>query len=343
MDKTAEHPHPNPAIIFKTLTAYQQTRALQAAIELDLFSKIGAGAHTADEVAQALGAPTRGVRILCDFLVVSGLLAKDASGYELTADSAMFLDRQSRAYLGSIAKFILNPEMTDAFERLTETVRTGTTTLPDEGTVVPDNPMWVEFAREMAPMMTAAAEDMAGIICGERGDREMKVLDIAAGHGLFGIMIAKRNPQARITALDWERVLAVATENAQEHGVAERHETLPGDAFATEFGGPYDVVTVTNFFHHFDQAKCTELMRKILAALKPGGRCVTLEFVPNEDRVSPPMPAEFAMTMLVTTAAGDAYTFAEYDAMFKAAGYAGSELHALKRSPGSVIVSRKPA
>ena len=339
MDKMTEHPYPNPAIVFKTLTAYQQTAALQAAIELDLFSRIGAGAHSAAEIAQTLGAPPRGVRILCDFLVVSGLLAKDASGYALTADSAMFLDKQSRAYLGSIAKFILNPEMTSAFGRLAETVRTGTTTLPGDGTVEPDNPMWVEFARQMAPMMFPAAEEMAEIICGDAGECQMTVLDIAAGHGLFGIMVAKRNPQARITALDWERVLAVATENAQKHGVAERHETRPGDAFAAEFGGPYDVVAVTNFFHHFDQPTCTTLMRKILAALKPGGRCITLDFVPNEDRVSPPMPAEFAITMLVTTPAGDAYTFAEYDAMFKDAGYAGSELHALKRAPGSVIVS----
>jgi cyclopropane fatty-acyl-phospholipid synthase-like methyltransferase len=196
----------------------------------------------------------------------------------------------------------------------------------------------VEFATEMAPMMYPAAMEIAELAPSE-GD--LRVLDIAAGHGLFGITIAQGNPQARITALDWPNVLAVATANARKFGVADRHSSLPGDAFETPFGGPYDLILVTNFFHHFDPATCERLMRKILAALAPGGRCITLEFVPNEDRVSPPTAAGFAMMMLGTTAAGDAYTFSAYDSMFRNAGFASSELHGLTKAPQSVIVSRK--
>lgn len=169
---------------------------------------------------------------------------------------------------------------------------------------------------------------------------KIRVLDIAAGHGLFGIAMAKSSPMAEITALDWPNVLAVAKENAEKMGVGERHALLPGDAFETEFGGPYDVVLVTNFFHHFDKASCEKLLRKIKAALKPGGCCVTLDFIPNEDRVSPAMPAQFAMVMLGTTAAGDAYTFSEYEEMLKRAGFGSSELRPLKRAVQAVILSR---
>jgi hypothetical protein len=108
-----------------------------------------------------------------------------------------------------------------------------------------------------------------------------------------------------------------------------------------EFGGPYDLVLVTNFFHHFDPATCEALMRKILASCAPGGRCATLDFIPNDDRVSPPMAASFAMMMLGTTPAGDAYTFAEYQALFRNAGFASSEFHALRKAPQSVIISTK--
>lgn len=124
---------------------------------------------------------------------------------------------------------------------------------------------------------------------------------MAAGHGLFGITIAQRNPQAHITALDWPNVLAVASENATKFGVADRHSLLAGDAFAVEFGGP--------FLPHFDPPTCEKLMRKIRAALIPDGQCVTLDFVAQEDRVSPPTAAAFALMMLATTPAGDAYTF----------------------------------
>jgi SAM-dependent methyltransferase len=329
---------PNPGIIFEAFTAYQRSAALKAAIELDLFTEIGKGNHTADAIASALTAPLRGVRILCDFLTIMGLLSKQGSEYSLALEASLFLNRSSPAYFGGAARFLMDPKLIAPFFDLTEIVKTGRTTMPGEGTVSYDNPIWVEFAEAMAPMQFMASQEIAGIVAGEG---ELNVLDIAAGHGLFGIAIAQRNPKARVTALDWANVLAVATENAKKMGVADRVTALPGDAFAVEFGGPFDVVLVTNFFHHFDMPTCEGLAQKIFAALKAGGRCVTLDFVPNEDRVSPPASASFAMMMLGSTASGDAYTFAEYQKMFAGAGFASSEAHALTKSPGTLIVSTK--
>src|SRR5262249_54029143 len=100
------------------------------------------------------------------------------------------------------------------------------------------------------------------------------------------------------------------------------------------------LVLLTNFLHHFDQPTCESLLRKVYAALKPGGRAVTLEFVPNEDRVSPPGSATFAMIMLGSTHRGDAYTFSEYEKMFRNAGFSSSEAHSMP-GPETVIVSKK--
>jgi ubiquinone/menaquinone biosynthesis C-methylase UbiE len=329
---------PNPTIIFDALNAYQRSAALKAAIELDIFTEIARGSRTADAIAKTIGASMRGVRILCDYLVISGFLLKEGDSYSLSVDTAAFLDRNSPAYLGGTTKFLLDPRLIAPFLDLAQVVRTGRTTLPDEGTVSRDNPIWVDFARQMAPMIYPSALEIAALVAGES---DMRALDLAAGHGLFGITIAQRNPKARITAVDWPNVLAVATENAVKFGVADRYSTLEGDAFEVEFAGPYDVVLVTNFFHHFDPPTCETLMRKILAALAPGGRCVTLDFVPNDDRVSPPTSAGFAMMMLGTTPSGDAYTFAEYDRMFRNAGFASSEFHSLPKVPQAVILSRK--
>jgi SAM-dependent methyltransferase len=328
---------PDPGIIFDSLNAYQRSAALKAAIELDVFTEIARGNRNTDAIAKAVGASPRGVRILCDYLVISGFLAKDGTEYSLTLDSATFLDKNSPAYFGTVATFLLNPHLIVPYLNLTDVVRAGTTTLPGEGTVSHDNPIWVDFAKQMAPMIFPAASEIADLVA---GDGAMRVLDIAAGHGLFGILIAQHNLKAQITALDWPNVLAVATANAQKFGVADRHSLLPGSAFETEFGGPYDLVLVTNFFHHFDPPTCEKLMRKIRASLTSTGRCVTLDFVPNDDRVSPPMAAGFAMMMLGTTAAGDAYTFAEYKTMFLNAGYKSSELHSLNRAPQTAIISQ---
>jgi 2-polyprenyl-3-methyl-5-hydroxy-6-metoxy-1,4-benzoquinol methylase len=190
----------------------------------------------------------------------------------------------------------------------------------------------------MGPMMAPVAGPL-GKIALEGRTGPLRVLDIAAGHGLFGIEIAKQNPQAQVTGLDWAPVLRVALENAKKAGVQDRYEMLPGSAFDVEFAGPYDVVLLTNFLHHFDADTCISLLKKIRRSLKPGGSVATLEFVPNDDRVSPPQAAAFSMTMLATTVAGDAYTFRELSEMHARAGYTDVTAHPIPMSPHTIVLA----
>ena len=331
---------PNPGRLFQTLNAYQQTAAMKAALELDVFTLIADRKTTAEQIAQSTVAAERGIRILCDFLTVMGYLTKKDANYGLSPDAAMFLDSRSPAYIGSAAKFLDAPEMLHAFDNLTAAVRKGGTMMGEEGTLGFENPMWVEFARSMAPMMMPPAEIISQLVEAHKGGK-CKVLDIAAGHGLFGINIARHNPQAEIVALDWKNVLEVAQENAQKNGVESRFSTIAGSAFEADFGTGYDLVLLTNFLHHFDVPTCEGLLRKVHAALAPGGRAVTLEFVPNDDRVTPPEAATFSMIMLGSTPHGDAYTFTEFERMFRNAGFARSEHFRQPPLPESVIVSYK--
>jgi len=335
MATTPQPKQPSPELIFDTLNAYQRTRALRAGIELNLFTAIGEGAATAADLARKIKVPERGARILADYLVVIGMLNKQGGRYGLTLDSAKFLDRRSPAYLGTVVTFLNSPELESNFSDLAATVRKGGCITA--GTIEPENPIWVEFARAMVPMMAMPADFIAGVVGADSGV-PCKVLDIAAGHGMFGITLARRNPNAKIVGQDWANVLEVAKENAQKAGVAGRYQTIPGSAFDVDFGGGYDLVLLTNFLHHFDVPTCEKLLRKVHAALKPGGRAVTLEFVPNEDRVSPPTAASFSLMMLGSTPAGDAYTFAQYDGMFRNAGFSGSQAHSMP-GPETVIVS----
>jgi hypothetical protein len=96
-------------------------------------------------------------------------------------------------------------------------------------------------------------------------------------------------------------------------------------------------VLLTNFLHHFDVPTCVGLLKKVRGALQPGGVSATLEFVPNEDRISPPMVAGFSLTMLISTAAGDAYTFRELAAMHREADFVGIQAHPGAHSPHTVV------
>ena len=328
-----------PAIVFENLMAYQRTFALKAAIELDIFRAVGQGPGDVASIARHAKASERGTRILCDFLVIAGLLQKENGLYRHTPSSAAFLDPASPTCIASVSRFLTNSMLHDPYRHLADIVRTGRTALPGEGSVEPENPAWVEFAQSMAPMMAGNAGPLAAIALEGRSG-PMRVLDIAAGHGLFGIEVAKQNPEAHVTGLDWAPVLEVALENATKAGVRDRYDMLPGSAFDVDFGGPYDIVLLTNFLHHFDPDTNVALLKKIHAVLKPGGTVATLEFVPNDDRVSPPLQASFSMTMLASTVSGDAYTFRELSEMHGKAGFGAPTHHAIPNSPHTIVMAR---
>ena len=325
--------------VFDAFTGYQRTAALRAAIELDLFTAVGSGADTLPALAERCGAAERGVRALANRLVVDGFLTKNGERYGLVPEAAVFLVRSSPAYLGSMLFFLTSPTIRAAFDTLTDAVRRGGTAIDaDGGTVAPDHPVWVQFARDMAPAATMTSEVVATLLA-QHGPIRGTVLDVAAGHGLFGITLARHNPEARIVALDWPAVLEVAGENAKAAGVADRFTRLPGSAFDVDLGAGHAVVLVTNFLHHFDLATCETFLRRVRASLAPGGRVAVVDFVTDESRVTPPEAAAFALTMLAATPAGDAYTLGEYRRLFAAAGFSEPALHHLLPTPQQALLA----
>jgi hypothetical protein len=328
--------HPDPGLILQALTSYQIPMALKGALDLEVFTHIAAGADTPAKIAPLCQGTEKGVRVLCDYLTVQGFLTKKDGHYGLDSRTGMFLDKKSPAYLGSIANFLAHDAVRSNFNDVAALVRKGGAVF--HSMLAPEDPAWVEFARSMSPMMAMPAQMTAAQIT--KPGEPVKVLDIAAGHGIYGIAVAKFNPAADITAQDWANVLEVAKENAAKMGVADRFHTIPGSAFDVNLGAGYDIVLLPNFLHHFDEATCVTLLKRVRATLKPSGIVATVEFVPNEDRVSPPIPAAFAMMMLGGTDAGDAYTFPDLDRMFRAAGFGASEIRALTPAPSSLIVTK---
>jgi ubiquinone/menaquinone biosynthesis C-methylase UbiE len=327
-------------LFLQTIHAFHRTEALKAAIELDVFTAIGEGAET-EEIARRCKASTRGIRILCDFLVMMGFLEKEKSDtYKLTPDSKAFLDKRSPYFVGGSVEFLLSPTTTDGFKDLASVVRTGTTTFERGGVLAPEHPVWVTYARAMTPLVKMPAELLVSML-GKDTTPSWKVLDIAAGNGLFGIAVAKRYPKSNVVAVDWQNILSIARENALSEGVADRYSALPGNAFEVELGDGYDVVLVPNFLHHFDLGRVEVFLSKIFKALKPGGRAVILEIIPNEDRVSPPTSVTFSLIMLTTTQAGNAYTYSEYQRVLDKVGFSKVDMRPLAPTPFGVIFAEK--
>jgi O-methyltransferase domain/Dimerisation domain len=326
---------PDPGVILDALCAFQLTEALKGAIELDVFTHIAAGAVTPAAIAECAGASERGVRILCDYLTIRKFLDKEDGRYRCSPTAAVFLDKRSPSYLGSIANFLAHDRIVTSYRNLAGAVRKGGTVVTS--TVSPNDPVWVEFARSMAPFLGMVAGVVAPLVA--TPGRAQKVLDVAAGHGMFGLRVAQANPSATVYGTDWADVLKVAVENAAALGVADRYHTIPGSAFDVEFGAGYDLVLVPNFLHHFDPLTNTALLSKLRRTMTPGGTLAVVEFVPDEDRVSPPIAASFSLQMLGATESGEAYTFSDLDEMLAAAGFSDRRAQALAPTPQTLVTA----
>lgn len=327
----------SPARIFDTLLfARMRADALVAAIELDIFSAIAAGAATVADLAVRCRASHRGLAALCNFLAVTGFLTKTGTAYGLADDTRLYLDRRSPFYCGGAAAFFSSAEMIGLSAGMAGCARRGGAA-SDEA-LVPDAPRWHTFAHCMAPVVASSATAMARRL-GVANAGTQRVLDIAAGHGEYGIAIARANPLAHVTGLDWPGVLEVAAERARNAGLAARYRTLAGDAFEIEFGGPYDLVLLPNFLHCFARRECVAMLAKAGAALVADGRLAIVEFMPSEDRISPPWAAMFDLTMLIEFPSGQTYTYREHTNMLQAAGFGRIATFPLEQTAETLIVA----
>jgi cyclopropane fatty-acyl-phospholipid synthase-like methyltransferase len=189
----------------------------------------------------------------------------------------------------------------------------------------------------MTPLAAPTAKRVAAYLA-TLSEPPYTVLDIASGHGLYGIEIAKMFPEAIVTAIDGAAVLAVAQVNAEKAGVDNRFHMVGGSALDLAWGTDFDLILMANFLHHFDRETCASLLRKAKSSLVDGGRVLAVDLVPNEDRVSPPLPAMFAFLMLATTPGGDAYTQRELDEVARSAGFRGVTTRPLPPTPETLII-----
>lgn len=324
----------SPDLFMDAVVAYQQTAAMKAALALDLFTQIAMGNTTAEDLAHATGAAVRGIRILCNYLTVRGHLEKHGDQFRLTPATAAFLDRRAPSWMGDVVEYLAAPEMMNLFlDNPAIYVRNGGAT--GLANNAPDHPIWVKFARAMGPSRVPLATRIASEVAVWS---PRNVLDVAAGHGMFGIAIAKANIDAQVTAIDWAAVLSVARENAEAAGVSERYHTSAGSAFNTDWGGGFDLVLLANFLHQLDRDGCVDLLRKARESLVSGGRVAAVEFLPNEDRVSPRFPVMFAFQMLGSTPQGDTYTSREFEEMGRAAGFGKAITKPLPPTPQSLVL-----
>jgi len=336
--KTASRTPLSPAMVMEDLMGAWRARALVAAVELDIFSKIAAGKRTVKEIGEAAGASPRGTASLLDALTAIGYLRKTGSRYTLQPVSAAFLVPGGKAYAGPTAEAL---SLTwDSWKNLTEAVRRGhsaeTVDVPEQG-----KEFFPKLVASIFPGSFAASIVAVSRFPEKERSKIHKILDVAAGSGAWSLAFARAIPEARVTTVDFHEMTPITREFAEKFGVAAQYDYVEGDLRQVDFGREmYDLVILGHIIHSEGEKHGKELLRKSYAALRPGGKLLIGEFVPNDARTGPAMPVLFGLTMLLQTDEGNVFTLREYRTWLKAAGF-GKVTTIPVPPPSTVILATK--
>lgn len=309
----------NPEVLHQLHFSFVPSRVMSAGLQFGVFSHIAAGRKTAAAVAHAAGASERGTRMLLDALVALGLLTKRESRYGLTPLASRYLVRKSPHYFGS---FFESEGLWDSWSQLADVIRTGRPVARVEKQELAEQ-FFPVLVRTLHVLQLERAQIAARAVAAGSRRKDLRVVDVACGSGVWSIPFAEADPGARVTAQDFPAVLKVTRGYLKRHGVTRQYDFLPGDLKTVEFGmGRYDLALLGNIVHSEGERSSRDLFRRLHRALAPSGRIVIMDMVPNDNRSGPPFPVFFALNMLLNTEHGDTYTLGEYTRWLNEAGFA---------------------
>lgn len=327
-----------PDRIMQLAHGFWPAAIVSSAASYDFFTHIARGHDTAATVAAAAGTDPRATRMVLDSLVALELLTKRNGRYALAPDADAYLVRERPASIVEMTAG--HPALLwDDWGRLREALKTGhPVTAIDETSS--GGVFFPRLIRMIMPLSLAPADAVAehlGIGTSLKGAR---IVDVGAGACAWSIPFARRDRTAAITAFDLPPVLDESAKIVQEFGVAQSFRLQPGDYRRDEFGTDYDVVLFGHVCHIETPEVNRQLMARAFRALKPAGRLVIGDLLPNEDRTGPPFPVMFAVNMLLHCD-GDTYTFDEYRTWLRDAGFRGVDTYDTQRSPSPVVIATK--
>ena len=328
-----------PERIMQFAWGYAPPLVLEAAIRHRVFDLLDSGPKTVQELHTEAGASERGLAAIANALVALDFLAKDNQGrYSLTPESAAFLVSTKPGFHGGLIRHC-SQHLIPKWLRLNEIVETGQPVeAVNEETTGGD--FFEKFVNDIFPMSYPAAQAVVQHLNFKAG-APVRVLDLAAGSGVWGIALAQSNEQVRVTAVDWPRVIPVTKNTVARFGLSDRFSFVEGDLQQADFGKDYAVATLGHILHSEGEQRSRELLAKTFEALGSGGTIVIAEFLANADRTGPVNAMLFAVNMLVATESGNTFSFEEISSWLREAGFVNART-VESPGPSPLILATKP-
>ncbi len=318
---------------------FQPAKMLMVATDLGVFDHLEEPA-TPTAVAARVKANSRAVDILLHGLTVIGILRKEGDRFQNGELVSRYLVQGKEDYRGAIIRHLHHTWW--VWNELGQTLATGKAPPRKSEQWLEKNP-WAEeeWMRDFIWGMHAVARDLAPQVAEKLNlSGVRRLLDLGGGPGTYAICFVQAHPELEATVFDLPGPCRIARENIARHGLSHRIDILAGNFLEDDIGKDYDFIWVSQILHSHDEAQCQLIIQKCFEALASGGRLAIQDFFLNDDGLTPPEAALFAVHMLAVTPGGRAYKHREVREWLEAAGL--SQIQHLETSPQtSVVMGRK--
>jgi len=301
----------NPAKLMKVSGAYWESFPLHVAVELDVFTRIGDGSLSVEEIASRWRGNARSAQMLLDAVAAMGLLEKKADKYSNTEAAKTFLVKTSPAYMGFAVKH--HDHLVSAWSKLSQAVKTGKPVRKKR-----------RSRSELESFLMAMYNNASGLA--PRITRELDLskrrhlLDLGGGPGTYAIHFCQANSDLKATVFDLPSTEPFARKTIGRCGLSSRIDFQSGDYLHDAVQGTYDVAWLSQILHSMGPEGCRTVIEKAASVLEPGGFILVHDFLLNDTHDGPLFPALFALNMLVNTEEGRSYSEGEVRDMLAKAG-----------------------
>jgi len=336
-----------PDRIMDVAMGFWPAKTLLSAVELGLFTTLGAGAMTGEELRRALDLHRRANPDFFDTLVALRFLEREGDGpqglYRNSPEARAFLDRDSKDYMGGFLE-MANARLYRFWGDLTEALRTG----KPQNESKHGGPGVFETMYGDPQRLELFLEAMAGISAANfRAFAEefdftgyQTLCDVGGATGQLSMMVAERYPHVRCTSADLPVVTPIAERKIKQANLADRVFARSLDFFAEPLPAA-DVITMGMILHDWNLEEKMHLIRAAHAALPEGGALVAIENLIDDARRENIFGLLMSLNMLVEFGDGGFdFTGADFAAWCAEAGFREFEVIPL-RGPASAAVAYK--
>jgi SAM-dependent methyltransferase len=342
----------SPDAIFQIATGFWASKALMAAVELELFTKLSGGKQmTLKELQQTLEMEERPTDVFASALASLGLLqvTKKKDGERLFANSPVseiFLDKSKDSYMGDIIS-MFDKRLYKAWDKLVGSLKSNKPVNPADGggaETIFDQAKSKQAIEEIQKFTHA----MHGVSIGPAMQlpriydfsKHRRMMDIGGGSGVYAIQVVKSNAHITATILDLEPVCQVAEQYIKMHNLQDKINTKPFDFFKEDIPKGYDIAFLSHILHDYNEEKGTALLKKIYNSLADDGVVVISEWLLNDEKTGPAASALMGLNMVVESYGGKNYSYAEIADMLKQAGFKNTEKRPLA-GPAEIVIGYK--